>query len=1062
MAQQAKTCAEYSVRLAAWVSIGLLSAVSVFGQRYPILPVPNSPHGIFAMMQDSQSAIWVGTKDDAFRFDGRNFYSLRQYGFPREMPRSFAEDGDGGIWIGAQTVNEQNGAVSGGVYRYQHGKVERILSDPAVSVVNAGSETMLATIASSNPWDFGDLYIFRKGQNGWQATKILEKDARYLTVDHQGNTLFPCHAGVCEFSPAQILSWPRSGLRPALINPTRARSNRVLRDRFGCLWARNELYLTYECPKSKGVNFSDSTIGPDDHYSLSEMEDGSILGLGLGLVLGRPGAMHVARAINGLPDGVNVAIAIKDGTILLGTNSGLYRFMYPFRLEYWNQQDGVESPFFILHSGNRVYSSNSGIQVLDRTRTRWDPWVDRTEVGTAVHLIPGPDQSIYVASLIRGVTQIAKDGKVLARSTSRRGGARLATDAHGHMWLAGDDVTLVTSKGNRLELTPQGMAGGESLDMEFDAKRSGIWACHGRSVEVIEGDHWKQITHKDGLLDDDCRSIAVLPNGDVWVGYANLGSLSRIWQNRSGVTKIDTYSPNTEPHDGDYTFLDSDSRGWLWWATGNKDYVATPGAAEQNDWISLDAQDGIPDPGGNQNSFSSDTDGSIWFAHENTVVHFAPPEDFATHFPPPPVFVAGFTQAQGGAILADAIGSILRNSDVVVHIGSLQFDRRNALHFRYRLLPEQAAWTSTHNFDITLGKPRWGHHTLQVQAQLATGPWSPVVEQTLTVSKPIWLDWPALGGYLMAVGTLMFAGRKWRRKRRERLKKLFPDLAEWRLAALSPELQQLNGELLDGRFEVGRVLARGGFAIVAEGRDLQEDSRRCAIKIFRQDLGDSGWTARRFRQEVRVLEQIRHPNIVRIYGSGALPLGALYLVMEFVEGCTLRELLDTGTLRPENIGSYLLQIGEALEHIHRLNICHRDLKPENLMIRGNELILIDFSIAIIKDPEKTVHGLSRAAGTICYMAPEQVIGYADPATDIYSLAKVTIEMITGKRISDLFPDASMDLPDRVRSKLGDLQPRLSTESLELLASALEFDPKNRPNRAHAFAMQIAKDLGTTV
>jgi serine/threonine-protein kinase len=288
-------------------------------------------------------------------------------------------------------------------------------------------------------------------------------------------------------------------------------------------------------------------------------------------------------------------------------------------------------------------------------------------------------------------------------------------------------------------------------------------------------------------------------------------------------------------------------------------------------------------------------------------------------------------------------------------------------------------------------------------------------------------------------------------------------VAEWRLAALSPELQHLDGTLLDSRFEVGRILARGGFATVTEGRDLKQDGRRCAIKIFRQEVVDKEWIARRFHHEVLALEQIQHPNVVRIFGSGTTPSGSFYLVMEYIEGETLRELLEIGRLAPERIARYLRQAGGALDQIHRRGICHRDLKPENLMIRTaspaeEELVLIDFSIAIVKDPDETLHGLSRAAGTIYYMAPEQAIGYADSSTDIYSLAKILIEMLSGKRLSTLLPNASMDLPERVRELLDALSVGLSPSSIALISSALEFDPARRPKNAGEFAEQIAQDL----
>ena len=329
----------------------------------------------------------------------------------------------------------------------------------------------------------------------------------------------------------------------------------------------------------------DTIAGLDVPANIAEMADGSILSIGPGLALGRPGALRIAGAANGLPGEINVAIPARDGTIFLGANSGLYRFMFPFRLEYWNQQDGVDSPYSILSHRGRVFASNSGIKVLDPTRTHWEPWVAPIQVGTTVHMIPGPGDSIYAASLIRGATQIGPNGEVQAHSIYGPGGARLAQDPHGNTWLAGTGVTLVTRKGHTLERTPQGIPAGTSLDMEYDAKRSTLWACLDREVISLKSNRWIHITHHDGLLDDDCGSITVLPNGDVWVGYIVLGSLSRIRPGVDGSFHIDTYPYPNPTENLDDAFLEVDSRGWLWRARDGSDFVATPDAAARGDWL---------------------------------------------------------------------------------------------------------------------------------------------------------------------------------------------------------------------------------------------------------------------------------------------------------------------------------------------------------------------------------------------------------------------------------------------------------------------------------------------
>jgi serine/threonine protein kinase len=129
-------------------------------------------------------------------------------------------------------------------------------------------------------------------------------------------------------------------------------------------------------------------------------------------------------------------------------------------------------------------------------------------------------------------------------------------------------------------------------------------------------------------------------------------------------------------------------------------------------------------------------------------------------------------------------------------------------------------------------------------------------------------------------------------------------------------------------------------------------------------------------------------------------------------------------------------------------------------IPGEDLVLIDFSIAIVQDADETLHGLSRAAGTLQYMAPEQAVGYADASSDIYSLAKILLEMLTGQRLSVLLPDASLDLPARIHDLLTQTPYGLSASSIDLIAQALEFDPSRRPKNVSDFTTRIAANWQT--
>ena len=479
--------------------------------------------------------------------------------------------------------------------------------------------------------------------------------------------------------------------------------------------------------------------------------------------------------------------------------------------------------------------------------------------------------------------------------------------------------------------------------------------------------------------------------------------------------------------------MDADQRGWLWRSGNEGIYVADPVQAEAGQWLKLDQSDGLPANDMNSGSVFVDDDGSLWWGADNDVAHYTPPPDLVHPKSAPQVFVSAFSWDNRPPRLAEAVANIPHGADITVHLGSLQFDRRNALRIRYRLLPGQPDWRESGKLDVPLGSLSTGSHTLEVQGRVFTGPWSTSTRRTFAVLRPVFLAWPFLAAYFVAAGGLSAAGYLLRRRRKIEQAVLLPNLAAFRMSALLPEVYDLTGMLLDGNFEVGELLARGGFANVFSGYDRGQD-RRCAVKVFRGELKDKDWVERRFTQEVAALRRVRHPNVVSIYAHGSTPAGAPYLVMEFVEGRNLREVLESGPLPPPRAARMLRQLAGALDAIHAQDICHRDLKPENIMIRlagtpAEESVLIDFSIAIVKDADETLHGLSRAAGSFDYMAPEQAVGYAEPSSDIYSLAKLLIEILTGRQLKDLLPDAALDLPDRVRDLLQHFPFKLSPGSI---------------------------------
>jgi tRNA A-37 threonylcarbamoyl transferase component Bud32 len=1001
-------------------------------------------------------------------FDGTRFFFLRDYGFPAATTYSIAEDASGAIWIGAET----------GVYRFANGRVEEISKGVAVSVTAATPDVVVAAMGPLGrgiPTTASLVRIQRMGTT-WKTETVMNLDAPGpLTLDHAGWLLYSWPAeGWSEVRLDDVVRWrPWTSLSvqrfpvPAATGPG-AGPIRVLRDRFGCVWIGSDGQNIYDCGDNSWplAPFEGASVRSDFH----EAPDGSMVLVGYNiLALGRPGSFRVAKPANGLPQ-LFVAIQGRDGTVWLGGAQGLYRFASPFRMEYWTARDGVDNPWCIQRSGANVYAGlNRDVGVLSKDRQHWQSVASFGKIGQVMNLLSVSDGTLLAALNPGGAAMLRRDGTVLARTAAPfQGdyGLRLAKTPDQEVWLGGISLERLTREGpplkfenHRLETQPAGNV----LDVQYEEHTRKLWACYNGGLTVRSEDgSWREITTKDGLLVNPCWSLAALPNGDVWYGYYNTPAFALIHPTSDGRFTVRQFRGGDEIHDPESITLDVDRRGWLWRGGNRGVSVADPAEAEAGKWLYLDQSDGLSGEGVNSGSYFADSDGSIWFGIDISIFHYLPPSDLLTPRFAPQIFLSSFSYEGSAPKIAEAVAGLPHGSKVAAHIGSLQFDRRNALRLRYRILPEQSSWLESSSLDLPLGSLSSGAHTLEVQGRVFTGPWSTTLSRSLTVLPPVWRSWPLLLLYAITGTLLGSGGYLWRRRRKAEQAELLPNLASWRLGALLPEVHELAGTLLDSRFEVGELLARGGFANVMAGYD-RDQKQRCAVKVFRSEVKDKAWIQRRFEQEVAALQKVRHPNVVSIYAHGSAPSGAPYLVMEFVEGRNLREVLEGGALPPKRAARLLRQLASALDAIHAQDICHRDVKPENVIVRNaglpeEEAVLIDFSIAIVKDANETLYGLSRAAGSFDYMPPEQLSGYADPSSDIYSLAKLAIEMLTGRRLSELLPAAPLDLPDRVRELLRSLGFQLLQDTVAMLASALEFDPTKRPHVASRFARPLVRDL----
>jgi serine/threonine-protein kinase len=212
---------------------------------------------------------------------------------------------------------------------------------------------------------------------------------------------------------------------------------------------------------------------------------------------------------------------------------------------------------------------------------------------------------------------------------------------------------------------------------------------------------------------------------------------------------------------------------------------------------------------------------------------------------------------------------------------------------------------------------------------------------------------------------------------------------------------------LGDRYEIGQVIGRGGMAEVHEGRDLRL-GRRVAVKILRPDLAKDPNFQARFRREAQSAASLNHPNIVAVYdtgedileGDGDRPVIVPYIVMEYVDGMTLRQLLGSGRkLLPERALEITAGVLSALDYAHRHGIVHRDIKPANVMLtRTGDVKVMDFGIArAVNEAATSMTAASAVMGTAQYLSPEQARGeVVDARSDLYSTGVLLYELLTGR------------------------------------------------------------------
>lgn len=1022
---------------------------------------------VLSILQTSDGYLWMGTYEGIARFDGIHFRVFDTSNTPEMTSnriRVLLEDKHKTLWIG----------TSGGILSLSEGVFHCYttadgLSSDAISCLYEDKKGGL-WIGTTRGLNFYEKGIF----TSFSSKELKEVFVNAITEDGKGNTWIGTSG-----SGIYILNKESGQIRrPDRGIVSENEDIRALyRDKSGKIWIGTGGNGIIVFDGFNTISYSTPNgLSGDDIRSIYEDKHGTVwIGTnGKGLNAWRNGFFSVLDSSQILLDvPIRSIIEDKEGNLWIGTRDGLTELKEEKFIIY-NRRNGlpVDSVRTVFEDHeNRVWvgTVSGGLALFDGTSFKTFGMNEGLKSEHIWTIAQSGDDSLWVGTYGEGLHRM-KDNRVVKVYTTENG---LSNNVVRALYVSNDETLWIGTNGGGVDVID--LRKSDTITVNYNSKNglsdNFVYSISGdKEGNTWIGTYYGNLNRiKDGII----RVYGIkegLTNHAIWSIYPDAKQDGVVWLGTDGgglVRFKDGKFTHFTPRDGLYSDLAftvlEDRSGNLWMNCNQGIYSVRKtdldnfmkGKIEQIPYISFGKDEGIKNTecnGPAQPAGICRSTGELWFPTIRGAVVIDPKKK-RTNKTPPPVIIEEI-RANGKMIYSYLGGG---GKHIVLPPGikridasftAFCFSNPHRVGFKCKLDGFDDTWINLNSLrSVSYTNIPPGEYALRVVACNNDGVWNLGGDRMGLTLKPFF--WQTL--WVQGIALLVFAF----------LSYLMIGLVKkhLRLIAFWKKKKYI------GSYEIEEEIGHGGMGVIFKAHNILDKTKIYALKVMKEELMLDGVQKKRFKNESILVDQIDHPNIVKVFERGE-DNGKLYIAMELLEGETLAQRYKSGNYPGVEECLHIMgQLAYTLIHLHKENIIHRDLKPENIMLvkRGGDLSfvkILDFGIARGQNFSNLTE-TGQVLGTISYMPPEMISdGTISTYTDIYSLGILGYEMLTRQR--PFSGETPMDTLKKVVHYTPpppiEINKDIPEELNDLILRMMEKNSSNRPNAREILAILAGLNL----